>query len=58
MMITSKEKASPFKYNSRLDNSNNEILFKDKVERAKKFLIGKGMSVTNEDNLLHKKASE
>ncbi len=57
-MILSKEKASPFKYNPRLDNSNNEILFKDKVERAKKFLIGKGMSVENQDNLLNKKASE
>jgi hypothetical protein len=58
MMILSKEKASPFKYNSRLDNSNNEILFKDKIERAKKFLIGKGMLVVNQDNLLSKNASE
>jgi hypothetical protein len=58
MMILSKEKASPFTYNPRLDNSNNAILFKDKVERAKKFLIGKGMSVENQDSLLHKKASE
>lgn len=58
MMILSKEKASPFKYNPRLDNSNNEILFKDKVERAKKFLIGKRMTVVNQDNLLYKKASE
>lgn len=57
-MILSKEKASPFKYNSSLDNSNNEILFKDKVERAKKFLIGKGMLVVNQDNLLNKNASE
>lgn len=55
-MILSKEKASPFKYNSRLDNSNNEILFKDKVERAKKFLIGKGMLVVNQDNLFKQKS--
>jgi hypothetical protein len=56
MMILSKEKASPFTYNPRLDNANNEILFKDKVERAKKFLIGKGMTVVNQDNLLNKKS--
>ena len=58
MMILSKEEASPFKYNPRLDNSNNEVLFKDKIERAKKFLIGKGMLVVNQDNLLNKNASE
>jgi hypothetical protein len=58
MMILSKEKESPFTYNPRLDNYNNEILFKDKVERAKKFLIGKGMTVENQDTILHKKASE
>lgn len=57
-MILSKEKASHFKYNSRLDNSNNEILFKDKIERTKKFLIGKGMLIVNQDSLLNKNASE
>jgi hypothetical protein len=57
-MILSKEKASPFKYDPKLDNSNHEIFFKDKVERAKKFLIGKGMLVVNQDNLSTKRASE
>ena len=54
-MMLSKEKASPFKYNPRLDNSNDEILFKDKVERAKKFLIDKEMIVENQNIISHKK---
>jgi hypothetical protein len=44
-MIISKEKESHFKYNPRLDNANRDILFKDKVEKAKHFLIEKGMLI-------------
>jgi hypothetical protein len=58
MMILSKEKASPFKYDPKLDNANHEVFFKEKVERAKKFLIGKGMLVVSQDNLSTKRASE
>ena len=57
-MILSKEKASPFKYDPKLDNLDHEVFFKDKVERAKKFLIKKGMLVVNKDNLSNKNTSE
>ena len=57
-MILSKEKASPFKYDPKLDNFDHEVFFKDKVERAKKFLIEKGMLVVNQDNLSNKNTSE
>ncbi len=57
-MKLSKEKILPFKYNPKLDNSNHEILFKDKIEKAKKFLTGKGMLIVNQDNLSTKNASE
>ena len=58
MMILSKEKASPFKYDPKLDNLDHEVFFKDKVERAKKFLTEKGMLVVSQDSLLYKRASE
>ena len=57
-MILSKEKASPFKYDPKLDNFDHEVFFKDKVERAKKFLTEKGMLVVNQDSLSNKRASE
>jgi hypothetical protein len=48
-MIISKEKESHFKYNPRLDNANRDVLFKDKIERAKHFLTEKGMLVASEN---------
>lgn len=48
-MIISKEKESHFKYNSRLDNANRDILFKDKIDRAKHFLTEKGLLVASEN---------
>jgi hypothetical protein len=48
-MIISKEKESHFEYNPRLDNVNRDILFKDKIDRAKHFLTEKGMLVASKN---------
>ncbi len=44
-----KEKESHFKYNPRLDNVNRDMLFKDKIDRDKRFLTEKGMLVASEN---------
>lgn len=56
-MITSKNKEINFQYNPRLDNLNRDTLFKDKTDRAKKFLSERGMLVTEENIKSNKKAS-
>jgi hypothetical protein len=55
-MIISKEQESHSKYNPRLDNVNRDILFKDKIDRAKRFLTEKGMLISS-DNKETKNAS-
>jgi len=56
-MIISKNKEINFQYNHRLDNVNRGALFKDKIDRAKKFLSERGMLVTEENIKSNKKAS-
>jgi hypothetical protein len=56
-MIISKNKETNFQYNPRLDNINRDTLFKDKIDRAKKFLSERGMLVTKENIKSNKKAS-
>lgn len=56
-MIISKNKEANFQYNPRLDNLNRDTLFKDKIDRAKKFLSERGMLVAKENIKSNKKAS-
>lgn len=56
-MIISKNKETTFEYNPRLDNANRDVLFKDKIERAKKFLSERGMLVAKENIKSNKEAS-
>ena len=56
-MIISKNKDTAFQYNPRLDNLNRDTLFKDKIDRAKKFLSERGMLVAKENIKSTKEAS-
>jgi hypothetical protein len=56
-LIISKNKETNFQYNPRLDNVNRDTLFKDKINRAEKFLSERGMLVTKENIKSNKKAS-
>jgi hypothetical protein len=56
-MIISKNKETNFQYNPRLDNLNRDTLFKDKIDRAKKFLSERGMLVVKENTKSNKEAS-
>jgi hypothetical protein len=56
-MIILKNKEVSFQYNPRLDNVSRDTLFKDKIDRAKKFLSERGMLVAEENIKSNKKAS-
>ena len=56
-MIISKNKEVKFQYNPRLDDINRDILFKDKIDKAKKFLSERGMLVAKENTKSNKEAS-
>ena len=56
-MIISKNKETKFQYNPRLDDINRDILFKDKIDKAKKFLSERGMLVAKENTKSNKEAS-
>ena len=56
-MIIPKKKEIDFKYNSRLDNVNRDALFKDKVDKARRFLSERGMLIVEENIKSNKKAS-
>ena len=56
-MVISKNKDTAFQYNARLDNLNRDTLFKDKIDRAKKFLSERGMLIAKENIKSSKEAS-